>query len=186
MKKCVLWILSLLLLTGCHRASKELEMSMQLRSRILQSSHCGYTTDITADYGDQICHFTVDCTADGSGNVSFIVTEPTSISGISGRLTGEGGQLIFDDLALHFPLMADGLLSPISAPWILNRALRSGFLKSACAEDGGTHLSIEDQYENDSLFLDVWLDPEGKPSHADILHEGRRILTMTVRKFEIS
>jgi hypothetical protein len=83
-------------------------------------------------------------------------------------------------------MMADGLISPISAPWILMKTLRSGYLKSACEEGNETHLSIEDQYHDDSLFLDIWLDPEGRPTRGDILHEGRRILTMSVTNFENS
>ena len=155
MKKCVVWILLLLFISGCDHTSKEIEKSMQFRSRILQSSQCRYTAEITADYGDQLCVFTLDCTADNAGKVSFTVVEPSDISGISGELTGEGGRLVFDDVALSFPLMADDLLSPISAPWIFMKAIRSGFLQSACTENGGICLSIEDQYKEDILLLDI-------------------------------
>ena len=186
MKRYVVWIVSLFILAGCDHSSKELDAGMQLRSSILQSSGCTFTTEITADYGDRICQFTVINQMNDDGNLSFTLENPTTIAGISGRMTGEGGQIIFDEQALYFPLMADELLSPISAPWIMIKALRSGYLTSACIENGETRLSVDDTYGDDDLRLDIWLNNENNPTHVDILHDGRRILTMNVRKFEIS
>ena len=39
--------------------------------------------------------------------------------------------------------------------------------------------------EEDALHLDIWLDPEDQPVQADILYDGRRILSLTVTDFEI-
>lgn len=185
MKKCVVWFLSLFLLTGCGSSAHELDAGMALRSRLLQSAGCAFTAEITADYEDQLQRFAVETVMDGKGDVSFTVVSPESISGISGSLTGEGGKITFDDIALHFPLMAEETFSPIAAPWILCRALRSGFLSASSVENGETRLSIDERWAEEDLRLDVWLSADNIPIRADILHEGRRILTVDVRTFRI-
>ena len=158
---------------------------MELRSKLLQASRCSFDVSVTADYGDKIHIFAMDCQGDSKGNLTFTVTEPDTISGITGILSGEGGKLTFDETALHFDLLAEQQISPVSAPWILLRTLRSGYMTSACAEEGRVRLSIDDSYEENALRLDIWLDQENQPEHADILYDGRRILYLTVDHFEI-
>lgn len=185
MKKCSVWVLLLFLLAGCSGPPNEMELGMELRSKLLQASACAFETVITADYGDEIHTFKMDCKTDAAGNMTFSILEPDSISGITGELSGDGGKLTFDDTALHFELMADGQLSPISAPWIMMRTLRSGYMASACLEDGCVRLSIDDSYEENRLSLDIWLNPSNLPEQADILYDGRRILSVHVANFEI-
>ena len=175
----------LFLLTGCSTSSDPMEVGLQLRSRILQAEACSFNAKIFADYGDQLHSFSMECRADPQGNVAFTLSEPDTIRGIVGKLSGEGGTLTFDDTELYFPLLAEEKLSPVSAPWLLMKTLRSGYLSSACDGEGGIRLSMDDSYEEDPLRLDVWLNGEGMPEKADILYDGRRILSVAVEKFEI-
>ena len=185
MKKYAVWILIILLLSGCTGPPNEMERGVELRSKLLQSSRCTFTATITADYGDKIHTFTMNCESDSKGNLAFTVIQPESISGITGTLSGDGGNITFDDAALHFELMADNQLSPISAPWILLKTLRSGNMTSACTENENIRLSMDDSYEENPLRLDLWLNPENKPVQADILYDGRRVLSVCVANFEI-
>ena len=185
MKKSILLILFFLLLSGCHRKPDEIQIAMELRSKLLQSDQCHFAANILADYGDKIHEFSMDCIADSNGNMTFTVLRPDSISGITGQLSKDGGKLTFDDVALHFGLMADEQISPISAPWILITTLQGGNIISACTEDGMIRLSIDDSYEEETMRLDIWLDEEKKPACADILYAGRRILSIDVANFEI-
>lgn len=162
-----------------------MERGLQLRSQLLQAKQCSFSVEISAEYEDSIHNFAMDCQGDPEGNLTFVVTEPESIAGISGKLTGEGGQLLFDDTALHFPLLAEGQLSPVSAPWILIHTLRSGYLSSAGVEDGFLRLTAEDSYEDDALRLDIWLNDQNLPDHGDVLYNGSRILRLSVRNFSI-
>ena len=176
MGKCVGLCLLLMLLSGCSGPPGEMETAMELRSSLLQASQCSFDANITADYGDKVHTFSMSCLTDSGGNVSFTVTEPDTISGITGTLSDNGGEITFDDIALHFELLAEDQLSPVSAPWILMKTLRGGYLASACREDGRIRLSVDDSYEENALRLDIWLNPENRPEHADILYAGRRIL----------
>ena len=113
------------------------------------------------------------------------MTAPDTISGIGGRLSGSGGEILFEDTALAFELLAEEQLSPVSAPWIFLKTLRSGCMTSVCREDDLLRLSVDDSYEEDPLRLDIWLDAENRPVNADILYDGRRILSLGVENFEI-
>ena len=158
---------------------------MALRTRLLASDVC-FDADITADYGDEIYTFSMNCKADQQGNLTFTVTQPESIAGITGTVSAGGGKLTFDDQALSFALMADGQLTPVAAPWILLRTLRSGYLTSCGAEGEHLRLAIDDSYQEDALHLDIWLDKEDIPQRAEIVYDGKRILSLIVKSFAIS
>lgn len=185
MKKAGVLVLFLFLLSGCMSESAEIERGMALRSKLLQSDGCSFDARITADYGDKLYTFVLACRADAQGNVRFSVLEPESISGITGTVTGEGGALTFDSTALHFELLTDDQLSPVSAPWIFLKTLRSGYLTSAGMEEELLRLTVDDSYEDDALQLDIWLDRRDVPLRGDILYDGKRILTLSVENFEI-
>ena len=184
MKKAGFAIILLLFLAGCSNTSKEIDRGMELRTRLLSGS-CSFDTEITADYGDMLHIFSLSCQADAQGELTFTVTEPETISGITGKISESGGKLTFDDAALYFPLMGDQEFSPVSAPWILLKTLRSGYLTSGCMEEDLVRLTIDDSYAQDALKLDIWLNDNNVPVNAQILQDGRRILSLKVRNFEI-
>ena len=185
MKCTCAMLLCLLLLAGCGSASKEMDRALDLRHELLSAPGCSFEAEITADYGDKLHTFAMHCEADADGNLSFTVTEPETIAGITGVIGGEGGKLTFDDTVLHFELLTDDQISPISAPWILLKTLRGGYLTSVCQEDQFLRLTIDDSYDEDALKLDIWLDAQDKPVRADILFRERRILSLNVTNFEI-
>ena len=184
MKKLSVLLIVLLFLGGCSGKQEELERAMTLRAKLL-ASECSFDAKITADYGDKLYVFAMTCQGDSRGNLTFTVTEPESIAGITGLISQDGGKLTFDDTALAFPLMADEQLTPVSAPWILLKTLRGGYLASANMEEELLHLTIDDSYEEDALQLDIWLDGQNLPVQSDILYDGRRILTVQVSNFTL-
>ena len=184
MKKGLALLAMVLCLCGCS-AESELDKAMEFRHNLLAAQGCSFTAHITADYGDELYEFTMDCTGDSQGNLKFSVTEPETISGITGTASEAGGALTFDDVALHFNLMAENTLSPVSAPWIFLKTLRSGYITSACFEENLLHLSVDDSFEDDALRLDIWLEEGDTPVRAEILYDGMRILTLTIGNFQI-
>ena len=77
------------------------------------------------------------------------------------------------------------MLSPVSAPWVLLKALRSGYL-AACAEtQSGLRLTLQDSYAENALQVDVWTDQEGIPVFAEMLWQGQRILSVKIDNFRI-
>lgn len=183
MKIRVISLCMLLFLSGCS-ANGHIERGMALRSALLRSAS-RFEAEITADYGDKLCHFTMDCSFADNGDMSFTVTAPESIAGITGMIAEKGGKLTFDDSVLAFPLMADDQISPVSAPWVLMKALRSGYLTSAGEEEGMLRLTIDDSYDEDALQMDIWLDKKDLPTRAEMVYDGRRFLSLTIKNMQI-
>lgn len=173
------------MLTGCTGKRDELDRAMQLRAQLLACEKCSFDAKITADYGDSIQEFKLYCEGDNDGMLEFRVDEPETIAGITGRFSAGEGALTFGDTALHFPLLADGQVTPVSGPWILLKTLLGGYLTGCGQEDELLRLSIDDSYADDALQLEIWLDGENRPVQAEIIYDGRRILTLEVENFQI-
>ena len=185
MKRLLSMLVLVVALAGCAGGNEELARAMILRAKLLAASGCSFEAVITADYGDKIHCFAVSCTSDGQGNVNFTVAEPETIAGITGTISGDGGKLTFDDTALAFELLADGQVTPVSAPWLLIRSLRGGYV-TACGMDGEqVRVSVDDSYEEDALHLDIWLGEGDLPIHGEILYQNRRILSLEVKNFKL-
>lgn len=183
MKRVFAVLLSILVLSGCKNAENELSRAMALREQILSSNGCTFDAVVTADYGDQIYTFSMACQADNQGDLTFTVTDPESISGISGTVTQKGGHLTFDGKALSFEMLADGQVTPVTAPWLLIRTLRSGYLSACGKDEDNLKLAIDDSYEDNALHLDIWIDPQDTPIRAEILWQGQRVVSIEVRNF---
>lgn len=185
MKKIAAVFLSLVLLSGCTGKRDELDRAMKLRANLLGCLGCSFDVTVTADYGDSYYTFVMNCQANGRGDLQFTVVQPESIAGITGEITSGEGKLTFDDVALHFPLLADDQVTPVSGPWILMKTLLGGYLTAANEEDELLHLTIHDSYEEDALQMEIWLNAEDEPVNAEILYDGRRIVTMVVENFSM-
>ena len=173
--------LLLVFLTGCAGADPAMEAALDLRTRCL-SGPVSFETEVRADYITSIECFELACTFDGAGEMTFTVTEPEEISGIRGTVRGTEGTIRFDETALAFPLLAEGRLSPLSAPWVLMKAIRTGCIIAAGTEGEGVRVIIDDSYADNALTVDLWLE-EGRVTEAEIAWEGRRCVTMTVEDF---
>ena len=182
MKRIIAAVCLLVSLAGCSGKHEEMDRAMVLRSKLLAQG-TAFDAEITADYGDEVYTFSMACQLDAQGKLSFSVTAPESIRGIGGEISAAGGALTFDGEALSFPLLADGQVTPVSAPWVLMHTLRSGYLTS-CGREGDTlRIAIDDSYEDDALHLDIWLDSNDVPARGEILWQGRRILSVVVKNF---
>lgn len=182
MKRLAGLLLAVVFLFGC-RQDDGIDRAMAMRSEF-QSSGCAFRATVSADYGDMIHTFVLDCTADEKGDISFVVAAPDTISGITGTLTGNSGFLTFDSEVLAFSMLADGQLSPVSAPWVLINTLRGGYLRYCTETDTGYRLTIDDSYADQSMQAEIWIDANDSPMGAEILWQGRRILTLKIENFQ--
>lgn len=181
LKRLIVVLLAVFMLTGCGNDS--IDAALELRQQLLAGNGCRFHATVTADYGDYLYEFGMQCQTDELGNLSFSVTAPESISGITGNIRAGEGELTFDNQVLAFSLLADDQVTPVSAPWILIHTLRSGYINACSTGNGKTMLVIDDSYEEDALQLNIWLDEENLPTEAEILWAGRRILSLLVNDF---
>lgn len=182
MKRIWILLLMIAILCGCSGGSEQLDRAMALRGKI-QQKEVTFEAVVTADYGDKVHTFSMECHADTQGNLKFKVTEPENIAGISGTISKGSGKLTFDDQVLAFDILADELISPVSGPWVLMETLRSGYLTSCSTEGDLLRVAIDDSYEENALHLEVWLDSDDIPKQCEIYWQGRRLLSMDVKNF---
>ena len=170
------------LLTGCKNVNGPFDKAIMLRNRILESNGCSFRATVTADYGEKLYVFKMDCISDKEGNLQFSVVSPETISGITGRISTEGGSLTFDDKILAFPTVADGQITPVTAPWLFLKTLRSGYMNSCTKDSDGYELSIDDSYDEDAFRLLISVKND-LPISGEIFWKGSRVLTVTVEQF---
>ena len=185
MKKTVCILILAVILCGCNRGGSDMDRAMEIRTKMIQSAGCSFEAIITADYGDKTYQFTLGCVSDSTGEINFEVLAPGNISGIHGKIDQEGGKLIFDDVALAFPLLVDEMVSPVSSPWIILRAITGGFIRSVCFEGELLRVTVDDSYQEDAMMLDIWFDQSKSPVRADVYEGNRRILTLEIKKFQL-
>ena len=184
MKRILAMVLAVVLLSGCGGTDTGMKKAMELREMLLSAQSCSFDTDISADFGDKTYSFSMKCVFDREGNMSFTVTAPETIAGITGSVSYAGGKLTFDESALAFSLLADGELSPVSAPWLVIKTLRGGYL-TACGTEGELlRLTIDDSYEEDAMQSDIWVK-DYAPQYAEVVWQGRRILTLSIENFRL-
>lgn len=171
-----------IVLSGCKNSDTSTDKALLLRNRILNSNGCSFSADVTADYGEKVYQFTMDCETDSEGNLKFTVTAPTSIEGITGKITDNGGGITFDDKVLAFQTIADDQVTPVTAPWLLLKTLRSGYIRGCTDGDDSYQITIDDSYEEEALRLHIYVQ-DGVPVSSEIFWKERRILTVTVENF---
>lgn len=183
MKRIIALVIILATLNGCSFPDSGLDAAMKLREQALRASNCSFQTTVTADYSEKLYTFGMLCTFDGKGDMTFEVIQPETISGIKGSVSNEGGKLTFDDKALLFEPLIDGLISPVSAPWVFYRTLLGGYINGCSESENGYYIQFDDSYKDDSLQLNLWTDRDVVPCDLEIIWQGRRILSMKIENF---
>ncbi len=183
MKRICALVAFVLLLSGCKGVNNRSDRAAAMRSKLLGSSGYTFETEITADYSDKLYTFRMACSVDSAGTLMFTVAEPETIKGVTGIISQTEGKLTFDGQALMFERIADGQITPVSAPWFMVHALRGGYINGCAEEDDGIQLYIDDSYMDHALKLVVRTDDQLYPKQAEVFWEGRRVLSMTVESF---
>ena len=185
MIRCVAVLLIACILSGCGIKDDFLDQALELREKIIVSDGCTFETTITADYGDMLYTFQMDCIVDSEKNVMFTVTAPETISGVTGMISKDSSELTFDDTALAFPILADDQLTPVCVPWVFVNALTSGYISGCSKEAIGFCLYIDDNIVERPLHLEVFLDETLNPYRVDLFWNQQRVISADIHNFII-
>ena len=169
-------------LVGCSSKNSYMDELYQFRNDLLQSKDVSFEAEITADYGKEYYIFQVACNGDELGNLDFEVISPDTISGIQGNISREDGFLTFDNYVLAFDTMAEDRLTPVTAPWVVLKALRTGYITSCGRKDTGYSAVIRDTYEDDYLSIDLLFQGD-MPVYAEVFWNDARIISMNIINF---
>lgn len=185
MKRIVAVLAVCFILFGCKQQSNVMDKALLMRQKLLNANACNFDARVTAEYYDKAFTFLLRCKSDMSGDVYFTVIEPESIENINGHISDKGGSFTFDDTVLAFEPLVDDNVSPVLAPWLLIRSLRSGYISHCTQTDREICLNIDDTFHETNLHSEIRIDEQGSLVGAEIYYEGRRILTIVVSNFEM-
>ncbi len=156
--------------------------AIAFRSELIARGGCSFCAEITADYGQEVQHFTLECDVDGEGRVSFCVKEPDTIEGITGKTEGEKGSVTYDGLQLAFPLMVYDQISPVSAPALVAECWIKEFILSAGLSDAIYRVSYEKKIYGNDLLIDTYFEKD-IPISAELCYNGYRIVNISITHF---
>ena len=185
MKRLLSILLISVTLSGCSISENDINQVIGLRTKLQNGDQCSFDTCITVDYGESLSSFELSCKIDDQQNWEITVIRPQTIAGITCRIAGEKGQLTFDDKAVAFEMIADGQITPISAPWLVMKALAGGYINSTVVKNDGLVVRIDDSYSDFLFSVDLWLNENNIPYFAEIVWQGKRIVSMDINNFTI-
>ena len=183
MHRIVLLILPcLLLLTACSADNDAMDSGMQFRELILSSEGCRFNCRIRTDFGDGEYTFDLSCETDKEGRMQFLVLSPEIISGICGYIDQGSGKITYNETVLSFPLLAEGAVSPVSAPWLFFKILTGGYIQAAGEDGEYVRLTVDDTFQSEDIVLELWLR-DTTPEYAEIVWQGRNVVCITISEF---
>lgn len=127
-------MLLLLLLCACGARETSAQTPVRFRTSLTQAGGCDFVAAVTADYGDYIRQFTINCDCE-PGKTECTVQEPEYASGITAAVSGEEASVRFGDTVLAVEEFSSRKISPVAAPYISERAWSEGYI-SATGMDG--------------------------------------------------
>ncbi len=127
-------MLCLLLLCACGAGNTSAQTPIAFRTSLNEAVECSFSVSVTADYGEHIREFLLDCHADPD-SASLMVVEPEVARGITAEVSGEDARVSFDGTVLAVEDFSTRRISPMAAPYILSEAWRGGYI-SATGMDG--------------------------------------------------
>lgn len=169
-------------LTACTWQKGADDPGMSLRKNLMNGNGCSFRCKVTADYGDSISAFSMDCVSSQNEDMTFTLLAPETIQGIGGEISHGEGALTFEDKVLIVQLLADGQLTPLCSPWLMVRTLMRGVIR-ASGSDG--EVIYDDVYSDEPFQMFAEFTEGGVPAQCAFVWQGRRILTVEVESFEI-
>lgn len=184
-KKLILLVLPLLLLLGCS-AQTPAQPPLSFRTALLQAGGCCFTADITADYGQTVTNFTLQCTFSPETGAQLTVTEPASIAGITAHVDESAAYVSYDDTQLALGTLANGTLAPLAAPYVLGQCWAGEYIDSTGKDGEFLRATYRMGYEEAELIVDTWFsDDPFVPVCAEISFDGRMILRAALSDFSL-
>lgn len=178
-------LLAVTMLTGCGLMGGGEALDTADRFRKQTAEHSGsFRAGIVADVGDLQFSFSMDCSFDSEGTITFEITAPETIAGITGCIDSGNGKLTFDGASVDFGTMANGMVTPVSGPYVLLSCWRDSYCTACGTEELGLRITMPASYETQALMTDTWLDPQnGIPIYAEVCYNNDRVLSVTISDF---
>lgn len=181
----VLAAMFLLVLAGCSASQDDaVQEALNFRTSLLAAESCTFSADVTADYGERVGNFNLDCTyAPATNEAELTVTAPEAIAGISASVDGEAADVTFEDVSLELGTLAGGQVAPLQLPQLLGDAWTYGYVESQSEEGDGYLVTYRCGYDQEERLVFTRFDSEMTPLQAEIYCDGVCVLTAALSGF---
>lgn len=185
----ITWLVLALCLTlgGCA-ASEDgaVQEALDFRTSLLAADSCTFTADVTADYGQRVGNFTLECAYTPETNgAELTVTSPDSIAGISAAVDGDKANVIFEDVSLELGTLAGGQVAPLQLPQLLGDAWTYGYVDSQSEEGDGILVTYRSGYDDEELLVFTRFDSSMTPIQAEVYCDGICVLTAALADYQV-
>ena len=184
---CVrLLALALTALCACGgKPDAAMQQALALRTALGAAGGCTFTAEVTADYGEKIYAYTMECVCETDAGARFTLRAPQTLAGISAEISADGTHVSYEDTEVGFSALAGGRLAPMQLPWLLADGWYSGRICAAGREDGAVRVSCQLGYGEQTLTLDTWLGEDGFPQKSAVSFDGQTLLTAEIQNFSL-
>lgn len=181
----VLLAVGCVFLLGCRGEENSISKAVDFRASLVQAGGCRFQAEISADFGENVVQFAVDCQADADGRTNLVVIHPETLAGITLTVTENGGKITYDGMAMDFGLLAEGNVIPAAAPAIAATCWLKEYIASAGMEEGLYRVTYEKDFDEKMLKVDTWYE-NGVPICAEVCYNNERILKITITNFSMN
>ncbi len=171
-------------LAGCGGPDDAVQRALDMRTDLLGAGSCTFSAEVSADLGDRVCAFTLDCAYSApDDSATLTVTAPDTLAGIRASVTGEGARVAFEDTRLELGTPPGGGPAPLELPRILGGAWASGYIESESELPEGFLATYRTGYGEEELLVCTWFNEQGVPTEAEVYDGGTRVLSAELTGF---
>lgn len=180
--------MTLLALSSCGNSMEEqVQQALDFRTAVLGASSCGFTAEVTADYGESVYDFTLEADYNPTErSTELTVTAPDSIAGISATIDGTDAQMQFEEVSLVLETAGSGHVAPLRLPQLLGEAWCYGYVESLSKEDETILVTYRSGYDEEELLVYTWFDLRMNPERAEIYDEETCVLAAEIEDFSLA
>ena len=185
-KKLAVLALALgLTLCACTKQADEdpAQQALAFRQDVMQNTY-SFRADVSADFGDTVCQFTLSCVHTPGSGTEMTITAPETLAGLTAMASDEGAKLVFDGAEAAFGTLEGLGLSPMTAPELLAESWETGYIQYTGTEDGLLRVTYLCGYEEDEYRADTWFQ-DGAPVRAELSCDGRMAVQIDVTDFNL-
>ncbi len=173
------------LLGACGGEESSISTAVEFRAALVRKGGCSFCAEISADFGESVVNFTVNCEAEAEGTTYLTVIEPETLAGITATVSEGGGKITYDGMAMDFGLLAGGNVIPAAAPAIAVTCWVKEYIASAGMEGELYRATYEKDFDEKMLKVDTWYE-NGVPICAEVCYNNKRILKITITDFSMN
>lgn len=157
--------------------------AVEFRAALVQAGGCSYVAEICADFGSTVETFVLDCNSAADGTTELSIRSPETLEGITATVSGSGGKITYDGMAVDFGLLADDSLAPAAAPALMVECWSTEYIAYGGTEEGRYRAGYEKGFDETVVKVDTWFENH-LPIYAEVCYNNTRILRLTITEFQ--